>query len=191
MKKILLLILPMVMTPLLAGCQYPFEFRTEEEIRIEVLGVDPAFVEVLNEKEEVDEQIRSLNSELKGRHNDINNQILALKNELDTFSKSTKEKVRDINSRLDPHREVLKQNTKELITELKVKERSMSATEKMISRLNNLLDKSSESENLAKEVPKWQNKIASLKLQSQELQKEVSLIRDKIRQNRLKLKLLK
>ena len=189
MRYILILIIFFSLA--LTGCQYPFEFRTEKEIREEILGKDPSFAQVLDKKGKLDEEIRVILEDFNAKRIDLNSEILILKKELKIAKNESDTKIKEIDSQLLPFREELEQKVRELITELKLKESSLYATKKMIAKFNKLLEERSSSENLAKESSKWQDKIAALKIQAEELEEEVSSIRDKVHLNRLKLKLLK
>lgn len=173
------------------GCQFPFEFRTQEEIRKEVLDKDPAFSDILDEKAKLDEQIKALKVEFEDKKKLIEKKISSLKEELKSAKEYTDSRIRAIDSQLGPPREELKLKIKKLAAELKLKESSLAATKKAIAKFTKLTQEKGSSENLPKEAPSPQDNISSLKIQAQELERDVSFLRAEIRINRLKLKLLK
>jgi len=181
-----------IIVPLVAmGCQYPFEFRTQKEIRDEVLDRDPLFASLLDKKSGIDEKIKGLREELGIKKGEINSKVLVLKQELSFSRQQTDSRIKELDAQLTPYREELKQKIQELVIELKLKESSVSAANKMALKLEKMVAQGSTSESLAKEAPKWQNKIASLRSQIQELETGIVSIREKIRLIRLKLRLLK
>jgi len=181
-----------IIVPLAAtGCQYPFEFRTQEEIRDEVLDRDPLFASLLDKKSGIDEKIKGLREEISIKKGEINSKVLVLKQELNVFRQQTDSRIKELDAQLSPYREELKQKIQELVIELKLKESSASAANKMALKLEKIVEQGSTSESLAKEAPKWQNKITSLRSQIQELETELASIRQKINLIRLKLRLLK
>lgn len=173
------------------GCQYPFEFKTGNEIREEVLNSDPSFAEVLDKKTKLDEEVRILLEDFTAKKRELDNKAIMLRKELKIAKEDFNNGIKKIDSQLTPYRQKLQEDIKGLVTELKLKESSLSATRKMIAGFEKLLGQSPSSENIAKESAKWKDKIASLKVQAEELEKEVSHTSDKISLNRLKLKLLK
>ncbi len=175
----------------LSGCQYPFEFRSETEIREEVLEQDPSFGAILKHKAEMDEQIGELKSELNTKVNEIDSKVLTLKRELSSTRDQINTKIVELNQQLDPDRIELKQHLMELTSELKLRESSLSATNKMIARLNKLIKQSSLDENMADEVSKWQDKIGLLVQQARAFESDIISTREKIKLLRLKLKLIK
>jgi hypothetical protein len=180
-----------VFLTVLTGCQYPFEFRSEEEIKEEVLCADPSFADILGEKVSVDTKTEGLRNEYDEKSQIITSKIVAFKKDLEYLRKSTSQKIQELNSQLDPYREELSHRISELVTELKLKESSLAATKKMITRLDKMVEESDTSENLSRESTKWQGKIESLKVQAQELTEAIASLRENIRLNRLKLRLLR
>lgn len=186
-----LLALPVALSLLwLGGCQLPFEFRTTEEIRKEVLGKDPAFSDILDEKAKLDEQARALKSEFKDKKKLLDKEISGLRKELRSAKEYADSRIKGIDSQLDPFREKLKLEIKRLTAELKLKESSFSATKRTITSFNKLGQQELSSEDPAEEGLKPQDKISSLKNQAAEFESDISFLRDEIRINRLKLKLL-
>lgn len=191
MRKMRYIIVVMIAGLMFAGCQYPFEFRTQEEIKDEVLGKDSSFASLLDRKTKIDEKVKGLRQELIIKKSEINSKVLVLKQELDTFRQQIDSRIKELDAQLIPYREDLKQRINELVIELKLKESSVSAAKKTVLKFERIVEQGSSSEDLAKETPKWQDKIASLKSQIKELETEISSVREKINLNRLKLRLLK
>ena len=173
------------------GCQYPFEFASEKEIREEVLSQDPSFGGLLKKKATIDEEITSLKSEVSKKANEINAKISTLKRELLLAKEHNTAIAKELDQQLDPFRIELNQKSMELMAELKLKESSLSSTRSMITRLRKMIEQSSSAEEMASEVPKWQDKIKYHSQQADNLQKEVTDLRSEIRLIRLKSKLLK
>jgi len=184
------LFLLLVVLLAVSGCRYPFEFKPKEEIKGEVLEKEPSFSSVLEKKAELDKQVKALRMELSNEKGRTNSKILTLKQELQATAARINSSIKKLDAQLDIHRIGLKSEIKELVVELKLKESSLGATNKNIAKLQNLIERGDESENLAEEAPKWQEKIPALRAQAQELETEVSSLRKKIHLNRLKLKLL-
>lgn len=175
----------------LGGCQFPFEFYAKEEVKKEVLSKDPTFSNVLDEKAKLDEQIKALKAEFRDKKKLINKEISSLRERLQSAKKYMDSRIGEIDAQLNPHREELKLKIRNLAAELKLKESSLSATKKTIANFTKLTQQSRSPEEPAEEGLNLQDKIASLKTQAQELEQDASLLRDEIRINRLKLKLLK
>lgn len=174
----------------LEGCQFPFEFQAKEEIKKEVLDKDPAFSEILEVKAGLDEQIKALKTEFRDKKKLINEEISGLREKLQSVKKYMDSRIKEINSQLNPHREELNLKIRKLVAELKLKESSLSATKKTVANFTRLTQQGRSPEELAKEMPNLQDEISSLKIQAQKLEQDVSSLRNEIRINRLKLKLL-
>lgn len=176
----------------LVGCQRPFEFRSRDEIVNEVLVKDPSFADMLEKKTKVDEQIDILKSGFDNDKRVLKGEITRLKNELRSARENRDMEIRQIDMQLEPYREGLEQRIKGLVTELKLKESSLSAINKTIASYSKLSKKKGPApEDPAAEVPAWGDKTSSLNTQAQELEKEIAFLRQELRLNRLKLKLLK
>jgi chromosome segregation ATPase len=184
----LLFILLLLVT---AGCQRPFELRPRSEIVNEVLLSDPSFSVLLDKKAKIDEETISLRSTLNDRTRLLSEEIAKLKQELSKAKEETDERIKAINAELDPYREELKKDIDCLVAELKLKESNLSSANKAIARLNKLSDKGSAPEDRGEAPPAWADEISSLHAHAQELEKDISSLRKKIRLNRLKLKMLK
>jgi hypothetical protein len=176
---------------LVAGCQYPLEFSSENEIRQEVLAQDSSFGNILKKKAELDENIAGLKSDLSGKENEARSKILILKRELSLEKEKTSTRIKELNKRFDPYRIEMKQKIMEFSAELKLREASFTATNRMISKLKKLVEQNSESKDMAEEVSKWQEKIARQSDIAESLKENVSHLRKKIRLVRLKLKLIR
>lgn len=176
---------------LVAGCQYPFEFGSENEIRQEVLAQDASFGDVLKKKAELDESIAGLKSDLSSKENETRSKILTLKRELDSEKEKILTKIKDLDRQFDPYRIEMKQKVMEFSAELKLREASLTATNRMISKLKKLVEQNSESKDMTEEVSKWQEKITRRSNTAESLKEEISYLRKKIRLVRLKLKLIR
>lgn len=174
----------------LTGCQYPFEFGSESEIREEVLSKDPSFKSVLKQKAELDAKIAGLKSELANKENSIKSQILGLKRQLSAEKGKTSADIRELERQFEPYRLEMKQKIMELNAELKLRESSLSATNKMVSKLRKLIEQNSAAEGMKEEISEWQAKIDSQSLIAENLQNDIAGLRKKIRLTRLKLKLI-
>jgi len=176
---------------LAAGCQYPLEFSSENEIRQEVLAQDPSFGNILKKKAELDENIAGLKSDLSSKENEARSKMLVLKNELSLEKERILAEIKEFDKRFDPYRIEMKQKIMEFSAELKLREASLTATNRMISKLKKLVEQNSESEDMAEEVSKWQEKITHQSDIAESLKENASHLRDKIRLVRLKLKLIR
>lgn len=175
----------------LEGCQSPFEFRTKAEIEKEVLDVDPAFSNILDEKAKLDQQIGALKAEFRDKKKLISERISSLKEELNSAKRYMDSRISAIDSQLDPYREELRLKIKKLTAELKLKESSLFSTRKTINKLSKLTQQKQPAKDLAEEGPDLKERISFLEIQAQGLERELSLLRDKIRINHLKLRLLR
>jgi len=176
---------------LIAGCQYPFEFSSESEIRQEVLAQDASFGEVLKKKAELDENVAGLKSDLSGKDNETRAKILTLKRELDVEREKIVTRIKELDRQFDPYRVEMRQKVMEFSAELKLREASLTATNRMISKLNKLVEQNSESKNMTAEVSKWQEKITTQSNTAQNLKEEIANLRKEIRLVQLKLKLIR
>ncbi len=190
-KMVLRIFISVLLLILAAGCQYPLEFSSENEIRQEVLAQDPSFGDTLKKKSELDESIASLKSDLSAKENEARSKILVLKNELSLQREKILTKIKELDKRFDPYRIEMKQKIMEFSAELKLREASLTATNRMISKLKKLVEQNSESEDMKEEIFKWQEKITRQSDISESLKENASHLRDKIRLVRLKLKLIR
>lgn len=174
----------------IAGCQYPFEFKTASEIRQEVLDNDPAFEEILRKKTELDEKIASLNSEQSLKAGEIESRMLALRKELQMSKENAAQRIALLNSQLDPYRSEIKQRIMEFSTELRLKQSSLSAVYKMISDLNKLSKQNPVQEAGTEDALRLRDKINYQQQQADTLKQDIAELRAKIRLLRFKLKLL-
>jgi hypothetical protein len=186
-----LVVLPVCAILILSGCQGFYGPGDKEEMKREVLEKDPAFSEILSEKQEVDAQIAKLRAEFADKKREVSSKISGLKDELNFARKNSDIEIKNTDARLEPYRQDIKLRIKELLTELKLRKSSLATTRKMISKLGKLVEQKSVSEDLGKESAKWQDKITYMHNQAGDLEKEIAYIQDEIRLNRLKLKLLK
>jgi chromosome segregation ATPase len=185
-------ILLAICTFLFAGCQISsLEFSSQDDIKKEVLENDPSFTETLAEKAKFDEQINKLRQEFNSKKDQINLKVQDLKKELNSAKKNADEKIKQIYSQLDPAREALRLKIKDLSSELRLIESSLSTTKKTIEKFSKLAQQDAASQDAVSAVQKWQDKITPLRQQQAELESDAAQLRGKIRQNQLKLKLLK
>ena len=180
-----------LLTLLAAGCQYPFEFSSEGEARQEVLAQDASFGGILKKKAELDENIAGLKSDLSKKENQTRSKIMALKREHSLEKEKILTRVKELDRQFDPYRIEMKQKIMEFSAELKLREASLSATNRMISKLRKLVEQNSESEDMAKDISKWQEKITLQSNIAESLKEEISHLRKEIRLVRLKLKLIR
>ncbi len=176
---------------LMAGCRYPFEFKSEGEIREEVLADDPSFSSILKQKAELDENIAGLKSDLSSKENAVNAKILALKRDFASEKDKILNRIKELDRQFDPYRLEMKQKIMELSAELKLKESSLSATNRMVSKLKKLVEQNSGSEDMKADISKWQVKIEAQSRTAEALRQEIADLRKKIRIVRLKLKLIR
>ncbi len=176
---------------LVAGCQFPLEFSSESEIRQEVLSQDASFGDVLKKKAELDEKIAGLRSDLSGKENEARSKILALKRGLSLGKETIVTRIKELDRQFDPYRVEMRQKVMELSAELKLREASLSATNKMILKLGKLVEQNSESKDMVEEVSKWQEKITHQSNIVEGLREEMTHLRKEIRLVRLKLKLIR
>ena len=189
MRHSIFLILPALV--LCAGCQYSFELQSKEEAQKEVLANDPAFSQILAKKNVIDEKTAGLKADYDDKSSQINSQIITLKQELSAFRQKTNTQVSELNAQLDPLRAELRQKIRELTAELKLKSSSLSATKKTVIKYDNMVKQSTASQDLSKEAPQWEDKVAGLKSEADALAAQISDIRNNIRIASMKLKLLK
>ena len=183
--------IPVLSLLLVAGCQYPLEFSTESEMRQEVLAQDASFGDTLKKKAELDEGIASLKSDLSSKENDTRSKMLALKREFNSEKEKIVTKIKELDRRFDPYRVELRQKVMEFSAELKLRESSLSATNKMVLKLNKLVEQNSESKDMVEEVSKWQEKITRQSNTAESLREEITHLRKEIRLVRLKSKLIR
>jgi len=168
-----------------------------EEAKKEVLAIEPGFSDILEKRQVADEQIKIINLGFNEKNRELNAQISELKKELNFARKEKAKSIANIEVQFNPSRQDLKIKIRQLITELKLKESSLYATNKTIAKLTKLTKEttlpagSSSFNQQAAEAQKWYEKTKSLKTQAQELAKDIGLLRDAIHLNRLKLKLLR
>ncbi len=175
---------------LVTGCQYPLEFSSASEIRQEVLAQDASFGDILKKKAELDEKIAGLKSDLSSKENEARSKVLTLKRGLNAEKKDILTKIKDLDRQFDPYRIELKQKIMEFSAELRLKEASLTATNRMISKLNKLVEQNSESSDMIEEVSKWQEKITHQSNIAESLTEEISYLSKEMRLVRLKLKLI-
>ncbi|MFA5068928.1 MAG: hypothetical protein WC487_02285 [Candidatus Omnitrophota bacterium] len=180
----------MIVLMTVSGCQYPFEFKSDAEIRQEVLDADPAFEEVLQRRAKLDEEIALLNSKQDMNADEIAAKILILKKELQSSKKAVSDHILSLNAQLDPQRSEIKHAVMELSTELRLKQSSLSAVRKMISDLNKLNNGNVIQDQSRDDASRLREKIDDQQRQADVLKGDISVLREKIRLLRLKLKLL-
>ena len=188
MNRLTVIILAVI---LLAGCQYPIDFRSEEEIKEDVLGQDPSFGTILGKKAVIDTKMAELRSQLNAKKAEIDSSILVLRREYTSVKENITTNIKELDSQIEPYRQELIERIRSLSAQLKLKESSLSATNKMINRLDKLVVEGKTSKELSKEAPRWKEKIVDLNKQAKELEEEISTDRTKLRLNRLKLRLIK
>jgi chromosome segregation ATPase len=177
---------------LLTGCQLSsLEFSSLDDIKKEVLDQDSSFAETLTAKAKLDEQINKIRLEFNSKKDQINTKVQELKKELNSAKKDADEKIKQIYLQLDPTREELKERLRSLSSEVRLVESSLSTTKKTIEKFSKLAQQDAASQDAVSAVQKWQDKITPLRGQQGELEADASQLRNKIRLNQLKLKLLK
>ncbi|MDD5504345.1 MAG: hypothetical protein PHV77_03400 [Candidatus Omnitrophica bacterium] len=175
---------------LVSGCQYPFELKPDSEIRQEVLEFDPDFEQALQKRAKLDEEIALLRSKQQLNASQIETKILSLKDELRSSKRDISSQILSLNAQLDPQRSEIKRSIMELSTELRLKQSSFSAVRKMILDLNRLNGKDSVQDQPSGDSSRLREKISAHQEQADTLMRDISVLREKIRLLRFKLKLL-
>ena len=175
-----------------SGCQKPMiYFKSQESLEEEVLSKDPGFAYTIKKKSDLDKQINDLKSGFSQKRKKVKDYINRLKQELSAERSQLDNRLKEIYAELAPERDALIKENKNLTKELKLRKSSLFVTNKMVDKFNKLLDHALGPDNLSEEIEKWRKKIASLKTQAEELSGEISVLRERIELNRLKLKFLK
>jgi chromosome segregation ATPase len=181
----------LILAVLIYGCQYPFELRPESEIIQEVIEQDPSFKEALDKKSELDEKISALSEELNLKAVNVKSKIGSLKREFRDYKQDISSRIESVNSQLDPQRSSISQKITELSSELNLKQSSLSATNRMIADLKKLIQQRASPDADAEDVSRLQDRIDSQVHQAELLKQDIACLRDKIRLERLKLRLLR
>lgn len=164
--------------------------RGIEDLKKQVVEIDPSFEGVLDKKSELDSQIEVLRNELRDKRCEINSRIMELEEELRAARRQAYGSINELSSQLDPQRQMIKLRIGELMTALRTKE-GLRGTLKNSFRDTKRLIENKKLELSQSEEEKWRANLEDLNRQLSSLEEEIAVLRRQARLYKEELSLLK
>ncbi len=165
-------------------------FFDRKQAKNTVLNKDPSFASVLKEKDRINTQINKAKKVLKTKKKEVDAAIGQLKKKYAKENKKIGVEVKNLENELSKYVAEIKLKVNSLSEELKTKKRILKNTNSIIKEANKLLSEDSQARLSSEEETKWKDKLLELKSQKEDVTRQIEKINDKIKIEKLKLKLI-
>ncbi|MFH1406571.1 MAG: hypothetical protein ABIH01_00995 [Candidatus Omnitrophota bacterium] len=168
------------------GCAPPP--NTQQNLRDEVLKVDPGFAAVLAKKDQIDREIAKANSDFKEGQAALELKIATIRSEIISKKQELNKNIVSMKKQLDPQREEIRSELKSLVAKAISKEDSLRRLTAMEQDAKKLLEKRAVSSG---DRTKWENMLPNFVAEAKRLLDEIKTLRAKINLRKIQLQLLR